>query len=210
MIDGESLGEIVIRTLLALDGVLIRGALAFVLATHDDIDVVAEVARTEDIAPAMWAHRPDVAVVDHDLFDGSGRSDRETWPEQSCPVLVLASSRRARRLGKALRSRSPRIGLLGNDVAPDRVVEAVRRLYQGQPVVDGGLVAAALSAANPLTTREIEILEVAARGWPIAEIAAKLSLSPGTVRNHLSRIAGKVGARTRIESVRIAQEAGWI
>lgn len=199
-----------IRTLLALDGVLIRGALAFVLATHDDIDVVAEVDRTEDIAPAMWAHRPDVAVVDHDLFDGAGRSDCDTWPEQSCPVLVLANSRRARALGKTLRARSPQIGLLGNDVAPDRVVEAVRRLSRGQPVVDGGLVAAALNTANPLTTREVEILEVAARGWPIAEIAAKLSLSPGTVRNHLSRIAGKVGARTRIESVRIAQEAGWI
>lgn len=199
-----------IRTLLALDGVLIRGALAFVLATHDDIDVVAEVDRTEDIAPAMWAHRPDVTVVDHELFEANGRPDCAGWREGSCPLLVLLDPRRARALGETLHNHEPHIGLLGNDVAPDRVVEAVRRLHRGQPVVDGGLVVAALTAANPLTTRETEILEVAAQGWPIAEIAAKLALSPGTVRNHLSRIAGKVGGRTRIESVRIAQEAGWI
>lgn len=199
-----------IRTLLALDGVLIRGALAFVLATHDDIDVVAEVDRSEDIPPAMWTHRPDVAVVGHDLFDADARPDRAGWPERHCPVLVLVDARRGRVLGEALRRHEPHIGLLGNDVGPNRVVEAVRRLHQGQPVVDGGLVMAALTAANPLTRRETQILEVAARGWPIAEIAANLSLAPGTVRNHLSRIAAKVGARTRIESVRIAQEAGWI
>lgn len=199
-----------IRTLLALEGVLIRGALAFVLTTHDDIDVVAEVDRAEDIPRAMRAHRPDVAVMDHDLFTTSGRLDRTGWPEQSCPVLVLVDPRRVRVLRDALRNQEPHIGLLGNDVAPDRVVEAIRRLHRGQPVVDGDLVVAALTKANPLTIRETQVLEVAARGWPIAEIAAKLSLSPGTVRNHLSRIAGKVGARTRIESVRIAQEAGWI
>lgn len=198
-----------IRTLLALEGVLIRGALAFVLTTQDDIDVVAEVERAEDVPPAMWAHRPDVAVMDHDLFTASGRLDRG-WSRRSCPVLVLVDSRRARVLRDALRNQESHIGLLGNDVAPDRVVEAIRRLHRGQPVVDGDLVVAALTKANPLTTRETQVLEVAARGWPIAEIAAKLSLSPGTVRNHLSRIAGKVGARTRIESVRIAQEAGWI
>lgn len=199
-----------IRTLLALDGVLIRGALAFVLATYDDIDVVAEVDRTEDIAPAMWAHRPDVAVVEHGLLGANGRVDGAALPEQRCPVLVLVDARRARTLGAALRTHEPHIGLIGNDIAPDRVVEAVRRLHRGEPVVDGGLVVAALTADNPLTTRETEILEVTARGWPIVEIAATLSLSPGTVRNHLSRIAGKVGARTRIESVKIAQEAGWI
>lgn len=199
-----------IRTLLALDGVLIRGALAFVLTTYDDIDVVAEVERAEDIPPAMWAHRPDVAVVDHNLFGSDGRLHRTGWPEQSCPVLVLVDSRRARVLRDALRNQESHIGLLGNDVAPDRVAEAIRRLHRGETVVDGDLVVAALTKANPLTTRETQVLDVAAKGWPIAEIAAKLSLSPGTVRNHLSRIAGKVGARTRIECVRIAQEAGWI
>lgn len=199
-----------IRTLLALDGVLIRGALAFVLANQDDIDVVAEVDRSDDIAPAVCAHRPDVAVVEHTLLGWNGRPDCGVWPERDCPVLVLVDSRRVRALGDALRIHEPRIGLLGNDVEPRRVVEAVRRLHLGQPVVDGGLVVAALTTENPLTSREAEVLGVAAHGWPVVDIAAKLSLSPGTVRNHLSRIATKIGARTRIESVRIAEEAGWI
>ncbi|GAB3979643.1 response regulator transcription factor [Plantactinospora veratri] len=76
--------------------------------------------------------------------------------------------------------------------------------------MDADLVVAALSRDNPLTEREVEVLEIAAEGWPVVEIASKLSLSAGTVRNHLSRIAGKTGARTRIEAIRIARERGWI
>ena len=199
-----------IRTLLALDGALVRGALSFVLTTQDDIDVVAELDRSEQIGPAMWSQRPDVAIVDLDLFDTGSAPERVTPPGHHCPVLVLADPRRSHALSAALRAQSRAIGFLGHHVAPQRVVDGVRRLFRGEPVIDASLVVAALTRKSPLTSRETEVLAAAAHGWPVVEIAAKLSLSPGTVRNHLSRIAGKAGARTRIETVRIARESGWI
>ncbi|MEV4755938.1 response regulator transcription factor [Micromonospora sp. NPDC049559] len=199
-----------IRTLLALDGALVRGALAYVLTVQGDIDVVAELDRFDELGPAVRETRPDVAVVDLGLFGADGPLEYAGRHELRCPLLVLADPRRCRTLGEALRTRIGTVGFLGHDVDPQRVVEGVRQLARGEPVIDAGLVVAALTAESPLTNRETEILEIAAEGWPIGEIAAKLALSPGTVRNHLSRIAGKVGARTRIEAVRIARESGWI
>lgn len=198
-----------IRTLLALNGALIRGALAFVLTTQEDIEVVAEVERAEDIGTALRTQRPDVAVADVKLF-GAGVLSAGGASSGPPPVLVLVDPRRPKVLGDALRTRCQRLGFLGSDVAPERVVEAVRRLAHGGSVVDADLVVAALSRDNPLTAREVEVLEIAAEGWPVVEIASKLSLSSGTVRNHLCRIAGKTGARTRIEAIRIARERGWI
>ncbi|WP_329110769.1 response regulator transcription factor [Micromonospora sp. NBC_01699] len=198
-----------IRTLLALDGALIRGALAFVLATEDDIDVVAELDRIEQVGPAIRSRRPDVAVVDSELL-GTGGPAGSLRYEHSCPLLVLVDARRPRTLGGALHARSRTVGFLGNDVTPQRVVDGVRRLARGEPVVDADLVVAALNTESPLTLRETEVLEIAADGAPVVEIAARVGLSPGTVRNHLSRIAAKAGARTRIEAVRIAREGGWI
>lgn len=199
-----------IRTLLALNGALIRGALAFVLTTQEDIEVVAEVDRAEDLGPALQAQRPDVAVVDVNLFGADVLSRCGTPPEPPCPVLVLVDPRRRWVPCDTRRAQGQAVGFLGSGVPPERVVEAVRRLARGESVVDADLVFAALNRENPLTAREVEVLEIAADGWPVVEIAAKLSLSPGTVRNHLSRIAGKAGARTRIEAVRIAREEGWI
>lgn len=198
-----------IRTLLALNGALIRGALAFVLTTQEDIEVVAEVERAEDIAPALRAQRPDVAIADVKLFGAGMLSERNVAAEPP-PVLVLVDPRRPRMLGEALRAQCQRLGFLGSDVAPQRLVDAVRQLANGGSVVDADLVVAALNRDNPLTPRELEVLEIAAEGWPVREIASKLSLSPGTVRNHLCRIGGKTGARTRIEAVRIARERGWV
>jgi two-component system response regulator DesR len=104
----------------------------------------------------------------------------------------------------------PTVGLLDENVPPARVVEGVRRLAGGEQVVDADFVVAALRAGSPLTPRELAVLRHAAEGLPIEEIAVKLSLSPGTVRNHLSRIMTKTGARTRIEAIGIARDAGWI
>lgn len=199
-----------IRTLLALDGALIRGAMAFVLSTQEDIDVIAELDRCDRIAPAIRATRPDVAVIDLARYHAHEPPDHAACAEPPCPVLVLAEPRQSRALGHALRTRQHALGFLGNDVAPERVVEGVRRLSRGEPVVDADLVVAALNTRSPLTKRESEVLEIAAEGLPVTEIAHRLTLSPGTVRNHLARIAGKVGARTRIETVRIARAEGWI
>jgi two-component system response regulator DesR len=201
----------VIRTLLAFDGALVRGALAFVLGNQHDIDVVAELDGSEQIARAICSTRADVAVVDFDLFGAAGPPHCDSHQER-CPVLMLVDPRRSGALTETLRAQSrPRaVGFLGSHVAPHRVVEGVRRLSRGEPVVDAELVVAALNKENPLTAREVEVLRLAAEGLPVRDMAVKLELASGTVRNHLSRIAAKLGGRTRIEAVRIARQAGWI
>jgi two-component system response regulator DesR len=205
------LGERVIRTLLALDGALIRGAVAFVLDAQHDIDVVAEVDHVGDLGATIRSTRPDIVVTCGDLLQPEDWRDHDPSVfGRTCALLVLVDSRRVAALSAAFGSRVSSVGFLSNDATPEQLIEAVRRLARGESVLDPDLVVAALTRTSPLTSRELEVLGIAAQGWPVAEIAAKLGLSPGTIRNHLSRITGKAGARTRIEAVRIAREAGWI
>ncbi|MER7416995.1 response regulator transcription factor [Micromonospora peucetia] len=191
-----------IRTLLALDGALVRGALSLVLAAEVDISVVAELDRGDALPPAVRAQRPDVAVVDLDLIGEAGVAGQ-------CPLLVLADRRRARSLHRVFVPGRP-VGILGSDVSPHRVLDGIRRLARLESVVDADLVMAALTRYSPLTSRETEILDLTAAGAPVVEVARALGLAPGTVRNHLGRITRKAGARTRVEAVRVAREAGWI
>jgi len=206
-------GNRVIKTLLAHNGGLVRGALAFVLEQQDDIKVVGELEHAQDVPSAVLALRPDVVVADFDLLgmDGLPVACGLHLGPYHCRVLILAERRRSSVLSKLLATEAPRgVGFLAKDRPPGRLVEAVRRVARGDPYVDAELVVAALHTNNPLTRREVEVLSLAAQGGPVQEIAAKLALSPGTVRNHVSRILAKTGARTRIEAVRIADDSGWI
>jgi two-component system response regulator DesR len=113
--------------------------------------------------------------------------------------------------GVTLARLAPRVGLLGTDTTPADLAEAVRQMARGDIVLDPTVAVAALKAENnPLSEREREILRLAVAGMPTKEIAKTLHLSAGTVRNGLSRILAKTGARTRIEAMRIAQNSGWI
>ncbi|MEH0938943.1 response regulator transcription factor [Micromonospora psammae] len=207
-----------VRTLLALRGRLVRGALAHLLAAEDDIDVVGEADTPKEFQAALRAERPDVAVIDADMVTAdqlchlaSGDSGGPPGDGRLGRLLVLVEQRRAARLGPVLVEHGRRIGFLSHDVPPGRIADGVRQLADGQVVLDPDLVVAALAVAeNPLTPREREVLDVAAEGHPVRDIAQKLALSAGTVRNHLSRVMAKTGARTRLEAVRIARESGWI
>jgi two-component system response regulator DesR len=204
----------VIRTLIAHDRALFRGALAFVLSNEDDIEVIAELDRTDAnaIATTVAAERPDVTIVDLDLFgmDGLGEACTAYRSLEGCRLLVLADLHRARALAPVMAKRPPGVGFLTKDGKPGRMVDAVRRMAAGEPVIDADLVAAAVGARSPLTPRETEVLAAVAGGGPLYEVAERLRLSPGTVRNHLSRIIAKTGGRTRIEAISLAQRAGWI
>jgi two-component system, NarL family, response regulator DesR len=97
------------------------------------------------------------------------------------------------------------------DSPADKLAETVRRMLAGGRVIDPDLAAAALAdGVNPLTPRERDVLAASADGSLISEIAAKLYLSEGTVRNYLSACTQKTGARNRAEALRIAEERGWL
>jgi two-component system response regulator DesR len=195
-----------------MPGGLLRGALRYVLSTQDDIDVIAELDNLDEAISVIRADRPDVTVLDLDIVEiDAVATVHEVHAEiPDCKVLVLVDPRRPGLLNAKLASKPPTIGFLAHTAQPELVVDAIRRLVRHERVLDGELVAAALRPRGPLTAGELRVLQVAAQGWPVKEIAAKLSISPGTVRNHLSRVIAKTGARTRIEAIHIAQRAGWI
>jgi len=206
-------GNALIRILLGHRGTLLRGALAAVLSFEDDLKVVGELARTDDVLPAAVRTRPDVVVLDLALPGTVPAADIcaavcQDLPD--CAVLIVLD----RRYGAALELVArfvPRVGVIATETSPRHFIEGVRQIARGEPVIDGELAVAALTATdNPLTDREREVLRIAVHGAPVKDIAAELFLSTGTVRNYLSRILAKTGARTRIEAIRIAQDAGWI
>jgi two-component system, NarL family, response regulator DesR len=210
---GQPARSTLIRVLLAQDRTLIRGALVALLGQEADIDVVADVAELGEVVPAARRCRPDLVILDLDLVDTDHLSTLAALT-RALPgdgLLVLTDVRQSALLATAVARELPQVGFLSKQAPPARLVEAVRKLANGEPTLDPQLAVAALTGrGNPLTAREREVLLLAAAGAPAKEIAARLFLATGTVRNYLSSSMGKTGGRTRIEAIRIAQEAGWL
>ncbi len=189
---------------------LLRGALAAVLSTAG-FKISEQVARIEDALPIARRVRPDIAIVGLDLAAERGIEALEQLhldlPDCAVVLLVDVDAPGTVRgwLDTWVR------GLVGKDTPPERLVEYVRRVAAGERIIDPTLAVAAWQAApNPLTRRESDILRVAAEGRTSLEIANELHLSVGTVRNYLSSIMRKTGARTRLEAFRIASQEGWL
>lgn len=190
---------------------MVRGALVALLDLEPDIDVVAEVADGNDIVPRALALRPDVAVIDIDLPGTDGLTAAAALRDElpGCRTLILTSLGRPGTFRRALAAGVR--GFILKDAPPQQLAQAIRRVEKGERVVDPELAMAAWdSGDNPLTERETEVLRLAADGAEAAEIAARLYLSVGTVRNYLTSSVVKLGARNRLDAVRIAREAGWV
>jgi two-component system, NarL family, response regulator DesR len=201
----------VIRVLIAEDMHLIRGALVALLSLEDDMEVVAELERGDEIVATAERVRPDVAVVDIDLpgLDGLTAAERLHAVLPECRTLVLTGLSQPGNLLRALKAHVR--GFIVKDAPADSLADGIRRVAAGQRVIDPGLVAAALeTGASPLTGRESDVLRAAQDGISTGEIATRLSLSPATVRNYLSNAISKTGARNRIDAIRIARDAGWL
>lgn len=200
-----------IRTVIAEHTALVRAGLVAFLGEQDDIDVVAELQRGEQVVPVSRALRPDVAVLDAALpgQDGFTVAAALHAALPACHCLILSSRRRPSDLKLAAAAHA--FGFIVQDAAQEFIIQAVRQVSKGFKVTDPELAFAALSAQqNPLTERELEALRLAAKGASTAEIASHLSLSVGTVRNYLSRAITKTGARNRIDLIRISDSSGWL
>ncbi|HET6855629.1 MAG TPA: response regulator transcription factor [Streptomyces sp.] len=200
-----------IRLLLAEDMNMVRGALVALLNLEDDLEIVSELARGDQILDAALEHRPDVAIIDIDLpgLDGLSAAGqlREKLPE--CRTLILTSLGRPGTLRRALTAQVN--GYLLKDAPPKELASAVRRVAAGQRVIDPQLAIAAWGGTEtPLTERETEVLRLAAEGSEAGEIARLLHLSPGTVRNYLTTVVAKLNARNRVDAIRIARDSGWL
>lgn len=200
-----------IKVLLADDQALVRGALAAMLGLEPDITVVAEVGSGDAVLPAARRTHPDVALLDVQMpgLDGLAAAAALRAELPACRVLICTTFGRPGYLARAMATGAA--GFLVKDAPPEQLVDAVRRVHAGLRVVDPALAAESLtSGTSPLTSREHEVLVAAATGGTVTELARRLHLSAGTVRNHLSAAIGKTGARTRAEAVRIAENHGWL
>ncbi|TYB37204.1 response regulator transcription factor [Micromonospora sp. AP08] len=200
-----------IRLLLADDQALVRGALAALLSMEPDLTVVAEVGRGDEVVPAALRTTPDVALLDVEMpgLDGVAAAAALRAALPGCRVLVVTTFGRPGYLRRAMEAGAN--GFVVKDTPARQLADAVRRVHAGLRVVDPTLAAETLATGpSPLTERETEVLRTARGGGTVAELAATLHLSEGTVRNHLSAAIGKTGARNRADAVRVAEENGWL
>ncbi|MFI7521876.1 response regulator transcription factor [Micromonospora globbae] len=200
-----------IRVLLADDQALVRGALAALLSLEPDLTVVAEVGRGDEVVPEARRTAPDVALLDVEMpgLDGIAATAALRAALPACRVLVVTTFGRPGYLRRAMEAGAN--GFVVKDTPARQLAEAVRRVHAGLRVVDPTLAAETLATgASPLTERETDVLRAARHGGTVADLAAALHLSEGTVRNHLSAAIGKTGARNRAEAVRIAEQNGWL
>ena len=200
-----------IKLLLADDQALVRGALATLLGLEPDMKVVAEVGRGDEVVAAARAARPDVALLDVEMpgLDGIAATAALHEALPGVRVLIVTTFGRPGFLRRALQAGAN--GFVVKDTPARQLAEAVRRVHAGLRVVDPALAADSLAGGDsPLTARETEVLIAARGGGSVADIARQVSLSEGTVRNHLSSAIGKTMARNRADAVRIADEYGWL
>jgi two-component system response regulator DesR len=200
-----------IRVLIAEDMHMIRGALVALLSLEEDMEVVAELDRGDEIVAAALRTSPDVAVLDIDLpgLDGLTAAGELHEKLPSAKILVLTGLSQPGVLLRALQAHVR--GFIVKDAPAETLADGVRRVHAGERVIDPDLIAAALeTGASPLTAREADVLRAAESGLPTDQIATRLSLSSATVRNYLSNAITKVGAHNRLDAIRISRNAGWL
>ncbi|RSN70710.1 MULTISPECIES: response regulator transcription factor [Actinomadura] len=200
-----------IKVLLADDHHVVRSALAALLNLEPDLAVVAEVERGDEVLPAAARAEPDVAVLDIGMpgMDGLAAAAALHEAAPAVAVLVLTGHGGPGHLRRALTAHVR--GFLLKTAPPEELADGIRKVAAGERVLDPRLALTAWDLAdNPLTPRETDVLRLAAEGAEAPEIAARLHLSAGTVRNYLTAVVAKLNARNRTDAARIAREAGWL
>jgi two-component system response regulator DesR len=200
-----------VRVLLAEDQAMVRGALSALLSLEGDIEVVAEASRGDEVLSTALDALPDVALLDIEMPGGDGLEAAAALRERlpSCRVIILTTFGRSGYLRRAMENGAA--GFLLKDAPASELAKAIHMVITGERVVDPVLAATALSEGeNPLTEREREALAASEGGATIEDVAARLYLSEGTVRNYLSTAIKKLGARNRVEAARLAERKGWL
>ncbi|PPF45289.1 DNA-binding response regulator [Pseudoclavibacter sp. AY1F1] len=199
-----------IRVLLADDEDMIRTALASLLRLEDDLEVIAECSNGTAAVEEALRLKPDICLLDLEMpgLDGVEVAERlQSLPEVRCIVVT-----RHARPGVLRRALSAGVeGFIPKSRRAEEVADIIRRVAAGRRYVDPEIAADALAdERSPLTDRELDVLRAGQRGETIAQIARTLHLSPGTVRNHVSSVLGKLSVATRQQATVVARERGWI
>ncbi|WP_337244368.1 response regulator transcription factor [Luteimonas sp. gir] len=199
-----------LRILIAEDQAMLRGALAALLDLEPDLAVVGAVGDGESAWRALQRLAPDVLVADIEMPGLTGLELAQRIQRHGLPVRVVIVTTFARS-GYLRRALDAGVGgYLLKDAPPEQLAQALRRVHAGGRAIDPQLALEAWSEPDPLSERERQALRLAGEGLDATQIAARLQLSHGTVRNYLSEAIGKLGAGNRIEAYRLARQKGWL
>jgi two-component system response regulator DesR len=201
----------VIRVLLVEDQTMMRDALASLLALEDDLEIVDAVGRGDDALVVAERLRPDVALIDIELpgLDGLAVASSLAGTLPTCRVVIVTTFGRPGYLRRAMAANVA--GFVLKESPASELASVVRRVHAGEQVVDPVLAVSTLREGDdPLTPRERDVLRAARDHATIAELAGHLYLSEGTVRNYLSSVIQKLGARNRAEAIATAEQKGWL
>lgn len=189
---------------------LSRFGLTALLERHEDIRVVGSADSNLDALEFAELHSPDVVITSLEGADNDAIAIAEKIASlPGCRSILLATAFTRSVVRQAFAAGIG--GIVERSMRPRQFFEAIHRVHQGERVFDAELTVAALVNEDcPLTTREFSVLEHVSRGETVVEIAARLHLSQGTIRNYLSSIVTKLHARNRIDALRIARESNWI
>ena len=199
-----------IRLLLAEDQAMLRGALAALLGLESDLEVVGAAADGEAAWRDLQRLQPDLLVTDIEMpgLGGLELAQRIQRHELPCKVVIVTTFARGGFLRRALDAGV--CGYLLKDAPAEQLAEALRKVHRGGRAIDPQLALEAWGEADPLNDRERQALRLAGEGLSAGEIAQRLNLSQGTVRNYLSEAIGKLGVGNRIEAHRLARQKGWL
>lgn len=200
-----------IRVVIAEDQALVLGALAALLSLESDIEIVARAGDGAAALEAVRRHRPDILLSDIEMPSLSGLDVAEAIAREQlgAKVFIVTTFGRAGYLRRAMDAGVR--GYLLKDAPADVLAAAIRKVAGGGRAIAPELAEAAWDApANPLSERERDVLRLAEEGRSNKDIARRLDLAPGTVRNYLSEASAKLGAASRIEAGRIARDRGWL
>lgn len=199
-----------IRVVIAEDQSMVLGALAALLETENDIEVVGQAHDGKEALKLTLQHKPDLLLTDIEMPEMTGLEVAAELKQRgsSSRIIILTTFARPGYLRRALQSGAS--GYLLKDSPASALADAVRRVHSGGRVIAPELAVEAWSEDDPLSDRERQVLRLAAEGSSSGDIAAQLHLSEGTVRNYLSEAISKLGATNRIEAARIARMKGWL
>jgi two-component system response regulator DesR len=200
----------VIRVLLAEDQAMVRGALFALLKLESDLDVIGSAADGEEAWAFIERDKPDILVTDIEMprLTGLELAQRIRDRGIDCKVVIVTTFARPGFLRRALDSGVS--GYLLKDAPAEQLAEALRKVHRGGRAIDPQLALEAWSGEDPLNERERQVLRLAGDGLSASDIADRLHLSQGTVRNYLSEAIGKLGVGNRIEAARLARQKGWL
>ncbi len=203
-----------IKVYLVEDQALVRDAIAALLGLDFNIEIIGQASNGQDALNAIEALdsdlHPDIILTDIEMptMNGIELSEKIAAKFPAIKMVIMTTFSRAGYIRRALTAGVK--GFILKEAPSEELINALKKVMQGQKVIDPELAINALDDSDPLTDKERKALKLASDGLKTSDIAKQLFISEGTTRNYLSDAIAKLNATNRIDAARIAKQKGWL